>query len=261
MGQSGSHAIDSVRVQLFPCSEDRSRRTDDHLHRPGFRPVPGAPNAVGGGGWIKHDVDRYGTCGPVGDIIFNNPMVGAATWRMSADGSYAANWAGDTGATQPVLIGLQGGGHYGWTISIADTQGRMVMGGTVSTAAQQMRIAQATGADGDILNSVNPYNAGNAAERGYYTFIFGSPKKWPINCRPSLHMLLSRTGQNQIGTPTFDDLHATYTTSSAMAAFFQAGAGGQFPRPELTGEDMKDVDYLVRRQSAAGSYPPIGERR
>ncbi len=215
------------------------------------------PNYAGSTQWQWLDVDRRGTCGPVDDIILNNPTTAPACWRMSSDGSYAGEFSADASTRYPVLIGRGdnvGSGHYGWSISIAGTQGRMITSGTTSTAGHQFRIGQATGGDANLLANPSPFDQ-NISDRGIYTVTFGSSGEWPINCRPSFYSLFSRTGMNQNGTPTFDDLNATYPTDDVFATFLQSGAGGIAPRPELTGKQLRDLIYYIRRYSFAGSYP------
>jgi hypothetical protein len=215
------------------------------------------PNAAGGGGWAWMDVDRRGTVGPVDDMIFNNPTIGTSgAYRMSADGtSYATNWGSNAGVRQGVLVGNAaslGIGHYGWAISIANTQGRMVSSGTLSTATHHWRIAQPTGGDASMLAGTFDQAT---IDHGLYIMTLGSGEEWPINCRPSLHALYSKTGMNQTGAPTFDDLNTTYPTSNALAAYIRSGAPGIVPRPELTGKDWNRLEYYIRRYSFSGSYP------
>ncbi len=41
----------------------------------------------------------------------------------------------------------------------------------------------------------------------------------------------------------------------ALANYIRSGMGGSVPRPEITGNDMRDLIYFIRRSSLAGSYP------
>ena len=204
--------------------------------------------------WLVFDVDTVGTCGPVDDILINNSAIGGLpAQRMNIDGLYqSGSWdASPSGGSTPPLYDFgprMGIGHYGWGVAFSKHQGRMVTSGTVSSAAHQWRLTSTTEAvnlDYDLTSGL----------RAVSTVIAGASQGWPLNCRPGFYCLFTRSGVCQTGQPTFDYLHRTYTTSAALHAFFQAGAGGSVHRPELVGHDWEDLEYLVRRFSYDGSYP------
>jgi hypothetical protein len=56
---------------------------------------------------------------------------------------------------------------------------------------------------------------------------------------------------------TFDELNATHPTDDALAAYIRAGMGGTVPRPEITGNDLRELIYRIRRKSGAGGYTSI----
>jgi hypothetical protein len=44
-------------------------------------------------------------------------------------------------------------------------------------------------------------------------------------------------------------------SDAALGAFIQAGFGGGVPRPEITGRDLSNVMYYIRRCSLSGCLP------
>ena len=71
-------------------------------------------------------------------------------------------------------------------------------------------------------------------------------------------MLRGPWGVGHLGVfSTVDQPNATYPTDDALAAYIQAGMRGTVPRPEITGNDLPDLIYWIRRTSVAGGYTSI----
>ena len=92
--------------------------------------------------------------------------------------------------------------------------------------------------------------------------------EFPWDSRPCFWALRGAVGCGQLGlwgSParnTFDDLMVTYPSTVpgdagdvALANYIRSGFGGSVPRPEITGNDMRDLIYFIRRSTLAGSYP------
>jgi hypothetical protein len=54
----------------------------------------------------------------------------------------------------------------------------------------------------------------------------------------------------------FDDMVSM--TDAQLAAYLQGGAGGSVPRPELTGNDLRNLIYFIRRSTTGGDLAVPG---
>jgi hypothetical protein len=103
--------------------------------------------------------------------------------------------------------------------------------------------------------------------RGQTVFLMGTCPMFPWNSRPGFRALVGANGSGHLGSNlvmNFDDIMAAFPSTTpgdsgdqALATYIRAGMGGSVPRPELTGNDLRDLIYYIRRSSLAGSYPTI----
>jgi hypothetical protein len=220
--------------------------------------------------WMWGDVDALGTCGPVDDVVFaksdSEPGSASVIWRCSLDGTYSAPFGGDSGFLPEGSYGpYSGGGHYPWVFAFSKTQARFLSMGFGDTGVYSWRPKQPSDPAFDYLNGVGIDEA--TYNRGQNVFIMGTCPIFPWNSRPGFRALVGASGSGHLGSkvvPNFDDLMAAYPSTNpgdagdqALAAFIQAGMGGSVPRPEITGNDLRDLIYYIRRSSLAGSYPTI----
>jgi hypothetical protein len=223
-----------------------------------------------GNTWMWGDVDTLGTCGPVDDIVFaksdSAPGSAATIWRLSLDGTYSAQFGGDSGLVPEGPYGpYAGGGHYPWVFAFSKTQARFLSMGFADTGVFSWRSVQPSDPAFDYNNSIGFDNA--TYTRGQNVFIMGTCPIFPWNSRPGFRALVGASGSGHLGSsvvPNFDDLMAHYPSNmpgdagdQALAAFIQSGMGGSVPRPEITGNALRDLIYYIRRSSLAGSYPTI----
>jgi hypothetical protein len=223
--------------------------------------------------WFQIDVDAAGTCGPLDDIIMmETGGLASVFWRVSVDGSYTAAFGRqDLIHYAPLPVGSSGMGHYPWTITISRHQGRMLTSGISDAGLQQSRILNtAYDIPSDAFDNVN-VDAG-ALDRGYAIYLQGSVQAnatsqiqgiFPWGIRPGGsqlhgalgigHLGLTSTTLGQSNGDSFDGLTQNFPTDAALAAFIQSGFGGVDPRPEITGDDLADVIYWIRRASWQGS--------
>src|SRR5207237_2545974 len=86
----------------------------------------------------------------------------------------------------------------------------------------------------------------------------------PGGGRPVLPQLTGPLGVSRPGIPEtkpFDTPMSLYPDDASLGAYIQAGFGGLVPRPELTGDDLADLIYFIRRSSLPGSFPvPLARR-
>jgi hypothetical protein len=166
-------------------------------------------------------------------------------------------------------IGRQGGGHYSWAIAISRHQGRMLTSGLSDAGITGWRIIDPT-REFFPDPATNLFCDGGALARGYMLALQGTvacmspgyssiPGIFPWGIRPGITQLHGEIGRSNLGLPghadTFDGLQQMFPTDDALGTFIQSGFGGVVPRPEFTGDDLKDVIYTIRRMSVQGSIP------
>jgi hypothetical protein len=61
---------------------------------------------------------------------------------------------------------------------------------------------------------------------------------------------------NRPNANTYEDLMHTYPDDASLGAYIRSGMGGRTPRPELTGNDLRDFIYFIRRGTYQGSLGP-----
>src|SRR5581483_4838002 len=216
-----------------------------------------APNTSPGHSWIWLDVDTKGTIGPKDDIIVAQSVGGSGNvdlWRYSHDGSFVAEFGGNGGPLQdgPAKTSVTArAGHYPWIIAISKTEGRFITSGFGTTGLSSWRILQPNDPPTtvDVARFVN----------GKHIWMSGTVPGFPWGSRPAFSSIGGATGVGHLGIiPTFDDIMDTYPTDSALAAYIQSGFGGSVPRPEITGNDLRDLIYFIRRSSLqGGSLHPV----
>jgi hypothetical protein len=251
--------------------------------------IPGSKAAVWPSnydGWAWIDVDTVGAFGPQNDIACVNsfggarPIIGESPYsRMSLDGSYFANWIGDAGGYTNEGPGGSGAPFapipvYSWAACFAKTRAHFIGGGTRWYGIQAARpaavgdpvvdVATNTGIDGTLF-----FKAENGATQLWW---HGTCKCFPLHSRPGWASLYGSFGEGFLGSsvpgsvvPSFNDLATTYPTDGSFTAeicapgtlgrYFQDGGAGVVPRPEMTGNDLRAICYLVRRMSLSGTYP------
>jgi len=224
------------------------------------------PDGSPGSGWAWMDVDTKGNCGPVDDIIFfksdSDPGEASTIWRLSLDGTYSANFSGDSGF---LPVGdYTGGGHYPWVVAFSKTEGRIFTMGFGDTGVFSWHIKQPSDPAIDPLNNIGVDWEGptsgtlGAYRRGQAIWDLGTLSNFPWGSRPSFRFLRGPSGVGHLGVfSTVDELNANYPTDDTLAAYIQGGMGGTVPRPEITGNDLRDLIYWNRRTSAAGGYISI----
>jgi sugar lactone lactonase YvrE len=200
--------------------------------------------------WVWLDVDREGTVGPQDDIIWAASIGGSPSneqlYRISSDGLSTTFF--NTGLRSrdthegtfnfPVLP------HYPWMVVIG--KGAIWLSGYGSDGIVRIRKKLPT----DYTEIFQPdYNI--HFRNGRQVYKTGTVANFPWGSRPSFALLHGHTGWNQLFTsPNFDDLAGV--SDAQLGTMIQAGWGGSVPRPEITGKDLRDVIYYIRRNSLPG---------
>ena len=206
--------------------------------------------------WIWFDVDTVGTIGPKDDILLA-VSVGfpgnTILRRLSIDGTTVVNVGSDGG---PLTDGqaqftADPGSHYPWGIAISRTEGRFVSAGFGTTGIMSWRIMQPT----DPPYTISPNNYSN----GRTIWLTGTVGGFPWGSRPAFSAIGGDRGVSHLGViPSFDDLMTRYPDDASLGNYIQSGMGGSVPRPEITGNDLRDLIYFVRRNSIqGGSLSPV----
>ena len=235
------------------------------------------------------DCDAAGANGPLNDILLCQPSASLENWfwRLSWTGNEGAmTWAvQNSGQENPLRFGIKvGGGHYPWSTTFGRKQGRMLTNGTSDVGNFQWRIFNSAYDVAGGIPAASPhetpfvgtnyhYDIGSAT-RGMAIYCWGSISNWvytsvpgmfPWNARPGMWCLHGAVQQQFLGlntysdgravgsnTDSFDALAANIPNDANLAAFIQSGFGGSVPRPELTGDDLNDLIYFIRRSSLTG---------
>jgi hypothetical protein len=220
------------------------------------------------GAWQTLACDRMGVLGPVDDIIMANFLIDAShyTWRLSLDGTVSQQGFSDFGqlpTTGQSCQLLQGSGHYPWAFEFSLEEGRAISSGTAQAPPAFLRIMEAADIPVNIQTDVNIKSA--HWYNGSFIWQSGSVAAFPWGVRPAFSCLWGWQGNGHILGYSWDDLmvngplgHFASATpgdigDQNLAAYIQSGMGGGTPRPEITGNDMRDLIYFIRRSTMAGS--------
>jgi hypothetical protein len=206
--------------------------------------------------WIWLDVDTIGTIGPKDDILLavTTGFPGNTILRrLSIDGATVVNVGSDGG---PLTDGqaqfvADPGSHYPWTVAISKTEGRFICAGFGTTGIMSWRTLQPT--DPPYNVSLNNYSNGRTI------WLTGTVGGFPWGSRPAFSAIGGDRGVSHLGViPSFDDLMTRYPDDASLGNYLQSGMGGSVPRPEITGNDLRDLIYFVRRNSLqGGSLSPV----
>lgn len=197
--------------------------------------------------WIWFDVDREGTFGPPGDIFFAS-AVGQAGGspsnevlvRIAADGSLV----GDLFEGSYLFEGrldMTRAPHYVWMVAVG--QGALWSNGFGTDGLVRVRKARSEDRvddhDAHIYTRFWP---------GNHRFHTGTADGFPWGVRPSFNVHQGFYGWNELGVfPSFDALAAT--SDAELARRIQDGWGSGIARPEISGNDLRNVIFFVRRLS------------
>jgi hypothetical protein len=212
-------------------------------------------NSYGEQLWL--DVDRKGNIGGRDDIIAT--LVSArqnGLYRIPITGTLSVPLPMLTNhSTSPVYSGhtLQSSMPWTsapWSVAIDDQEGRLVVTGVHSSGVVSLRLLQP--GDPKYQLSLPNYVAGRNI---WFT---GTVPNFPFGSRPSFAAIHGYEGHSSLGNVlNFDDMVAM--TDAQLGAYVQAGAEGSVPRPELTGNDLRNVIYYIRRTATGGASVTPGQ--
>ncbi len=221
--------------------------------------------------WLWLDVDRNQMVGPLNDILIAQavgfgsntrfhriPMEDATRTPTVFLGSAGAN----TFLTGPAtaIVG-DAKGHYPWAIAIDDEEPKVITSGygTVGPIVARRKLSTEPSLTNDVARYTN----------GEFMMRWGTVRGFPRHSRPAFASLHGLTGHSRLGPSVvnFDDVVTSLGTSgdASIAAFVQGdpntpgdgGMSGSVLRPEISGRDLVDLTYYIKRQTALGHTGPI----
>jgi hypothetical protein len=206
--------------------------------------------------WACIDCDRNGVCGTRDKILIGPTQYDYIPfYQIELDGSNGANMFSISPAAFMPSAGkfVPIGGYAPWSIGYYRTENRLYINNV--DHPEQMFISYIPYPEN--VGILSP--AMRTLSIGWWMMRSGSCSTFPLNCRPAFSTFYGDNGASHLGLSTdentFDDLHIKYPTDEALGAFIQGGMLGSVPRPEITGNDLRNLIYWIRRGSYAGSYP------
>lgn len=211
-------------------------------------------NSFGEQVWL--DVDRNGNLGNRDDII-------ATMVAGKQNGIYRVPITGTTAIPLPMITTHGTSPLYSgptqksampwttgpWSVAIDDQEGRLVVSGVESQGVVSLRLPQPS--DPPFQLNAPDYAAGRSI------WLNGTVPNFPFGSRPSFAALHGYEGHSLLGNVlNFDDMVSM--TDAQLGAYLQSGAEGSVPRPELTGDDLRNVIYYIRRSAAGGDLATPG---
>ncbi len=210
--------------------------------------------------WLWLDVDRWGSIG-VKDAIYihgSRPGVGIGgdynsnVMMILPDGS-VHDWLPHTpGPIRSGVIEYQQDvfGHYPWAIAISPTEGRVITSGFGSLGVSSLRLRQPSDPAPPTPSEVSMFNRGRKIHER------GTVDDFPTDSRPPFSAIHGPRGHSRLGNVlNYDDL--SQMTDDQIADYIHKGMGGSVPRPEITGNDLRDYIYFIRRSSLQGELTTI----
>jgi len=204
--------------------------------------------------WL--DVDRNGNVGNRDDII-------ASMVTGKQNGLYRVPITGTTAIPLPTITAHSTislfSGHTRqnsmpwtsgpWSVAIDDQEGRLVVSGVQSAGVTSLRLLQAS--DPAFQLDLGDYTAGKNV------WLSGTVPSFPFGSRPSFAAVHGYEGHSGLGNVlNFDDMVSM--TDAQLGAYLQSGADGAIPRPEITGNDLRNLIYYIRRTATGGDLAVPG---
>jgi hypothetical protein len=203
--------------------------------------------------WVWIDVDSKGNVGTKDDVI-----IAQSQGSYGSDSVFRTPITGTTQIPPPSAIpdcfqtqlhnGLachthDGFAEYPWAVAIDDQEGRFITAGFGSFGVASFHLLQSW--DPPFVYNANDFAAGKQI------WNTGTVPNFPFGSRPAFAIVHGYEGHSMLGNVmNFDDIVSM--TDTQVATYLQNGAEGSVPRPELTGNDLRNVIYFIRRTATGG---------
>lgn len=217
--------------------------------------------------WNWLSVDRWGTVGPLDTIYYVcatgdapgmhhnnyiyriNPYTNVATpgFTVRADGHLLNKGNTNLGDAENILGSVS---HYVWEAVPDDEEGLFFVWGFggESPYIWELNPGVTREYDYDLFTAGKyTYLAGTVRHLKRYDKTDKTPFDWPFGIRPSLTGLYGGAGHHFLNLPSFEDIAGW--PAERRLQWYKDGLGGATPRPELTGNDARALDYFICKSS------------
>lgn len=233
--------------------------------------ISAEPGGLNAPTWMWLDVDRWGSIGPT-NTIYVASSISAEDSTYGLEGS-RSEWAaiyvdgsGDMTSIEDFHGTCNNGtfydgklentsildpwGHYVWAVTVHPNECRYISTGFGGLGVSVFRRI--------LTDPNNNYSADNAYyARGLIVWQRGTVVDWPLDSRPSFANIHGRNGYNLLGANfrTFDELNDL--NDADLTTAIQAGLDGSIARPEITGDDLRDLIFYIRKNSLDGQMDNV----
>ncbi|MDQ3259291.1 MAG: hypothetical protein M3Q00_00660, partial [Pseudomonadota bacterium] len=217
--------------------------------------------------WNWLSVDRWGTVGPLDTIYYVsalgrppgmqhnnyiyriNPYTNVATpgFTVRSNGVILNKGNTNLGDAENILGSVS---HYVWEAVPDDEEGLFFVWGFAGEGPYIWELNPGVTREFDF----NLFTAGkgifiNGTVRHVkrYDSTDKTPFDWPFGIRPSFTGLYGGAGHHFLNLPSFEEIAGW--PAEQRAQWYKDGMGGATPRPELTGEDARALDYFICKSS------------
>lgn len=217
--------------------------------------------------WNWLSVDRWGTVGPLDTIYYVsslghppglnhnnyiyrvNPHTGVALPGFTIrEGGYLLNKGNTNLGDAENVKGSYS--HYLWEAVPDDEEGLFLIWGfgCESPYVWELRPDVTREYDFDLYTAGKyVYLAGTVRHVKRYDKTDKTPFDWPFGIRPSFTGLYGSAGHHFLNLPSFEEISGW--PAEKRVAWYQSGMGGSTSRLELTGTDLRALDYFVCKSS------------
>lgn len=217
--------------------------------------------------WNWLSVDRWGTVGPLDTIYYVsalgippgmhhnnyiyriNPYTNVATpgFSVRANGVILNKGNTNLGDAENILGSVS---HYVWEAVPDDTEGLFFVWGFGGEGPYIWELNPGVTREFDFAlytGGKSVFNSGTIRHIKRYDKTDQTPYDWPYGIRPSFTGLYGGAGHHYLNLPSFEEIAGW--PAHKRQQWYNDGMGGATPRPEITGEDARALDYFICKSS------------
>ncbi len=217
--------------------------------------------------WNWLSVDRWGTVGPLDTVYYVsylglapgmhhnnyiyrvNPYTNVATpgFSVRANGKIINSGNTNIGDAENILGSVS---HYVWEAVPDDEEGLFFVWGFGGEGPYIWTLNPGVTREYDFglyTTGKNIYLTGTIRHIKRYDKLDQTPFDWPFGIRPSLSGLYGAAGHHFLNLPSFEEISGWPVDRRLQ--WYKTGMGGATPRPELTGDDARALDYYICKSS------------
>ncbi len=217
--------------------------------------------------WNWLSVDRWGTVGPLDTIYYVsalgrppgmqhnnyiyriNPNTNVATpgFTVRSNGVILNKGNTNLGDAENILGSVS---HYIWEAVPDDEEGLFFVWGFGSEGPYIWELRPGVSREFDFnlyTTGKSIFISGTVRHMKQYDSTDKSPFNWPFGIRPSFTGLYGGAGHHFLNLPSFEEIAGW--PAEQRAQWYKDGMGGATPRPELTGDAARALDYYICKSS------------